>query len=122
MTCENLTNKTIYRSDNDIFTVNFFTDTAKTIPQNITGYEVRMTVRLSEPKTDVVNDDDAKISSLAVIPVGTDGKAEFNITSDETDIDPTTYWYDIQYKKPSGAVKTVGKARYIVNADITRDN
>lgn len=120
MACEHLTNRTIFRSDNDVFTVNFADSAGTAI--DITNYEVRMTVRLSEPKTDVEDDTDAAISALAVIPLGTDGKAEFNITSEQTDITPTTYWYDIQYKKPSGAVKTVGKARYIVKSDITRDN
>ena len=115
-----LTNRTIFRSDNDIFTVNFADDAGVAI--NITGYEVRFTVRPSNPTTATADDTDAIISSLSTIPLGTDGKAEFNITSSETDIDPTEYLYDIQYKKPSGAVKTIGKAKYIVKADITRDN
>ena len=120
MVCTVLPNKTKYRSDTDVFNVSF-TDSSG-LPIDITGYEVRYTIRKKYPTTDVVDDTDAVVSSLATIPNGVDGIANFNITSAEMDINPIEYYYDIQYKTLDGQVITVGVARITVEYDITRDN
>ena len=118
MACTTLQNRTIYRSDTDEFTVTFTDGDGVAI--NLSSSEVLMTVRKKYPKTDVIDDTDADISATATIPVGTDGKAYFNITPTQTDIDPREYYYDIQLKNSEDEVRTIGVAKYIVKYDITR--
>lgn len=111
---------TITRSDSLKFTMNFTSDGS---PVDLTGAEIRLTVRINSPKTDVTDDTEAKISSLAVITDAVGGVADFNITPSETDIDPLDYLYDIQYKDSTGFTRTINPKPLLfrVIGDITRD-
>lgn len=122
----------VIRGDSDSFKVTFMTcscnkgkQTAK--PIDITGWEIRFTVRTSVPATSVRNDKDAIIHKVADIIDAKNGVAYFTITGDDTNINPGEYWYDIQYVRPQGCtgndiVKSLPKGKYIVLGDITRNN
>ena len=119
MALDRLPKKTVIRADNDVFTVTVKDSDGNVV--DITGWEVRMTVRVNFPKTSVTDDTDAAISALGVINLGTDGKAEFNVTSTQTDIDPREYYYDIQTKDDSGVIRSARYGTYEIINDITRD-
>ncbi len=121
MTCGALSPRSVIRQDSDIFTVPFVDNVGD--PIDITGWEVRFTVRTVVPATTITDDTDAAviISAEATIPTGTDGLAEFNISPTDTDYDPGEYVYDIQYKKTTGAIKSLAYSTYTITADITRD-
>ena len=118
MTC-NLADREMIRGDSDVFTVTFKDSTGT--PIDVTGWEVRYTVRDSVASTGTTSDTNAAISSLATIPVGTDGVAEFNVLPSETQIDPKKYLYDIQYKDTNGVIKSIPSGVLLVTADVTRD-
>lgn len=118
--CNGLTlpTKSIYRGDTDKFTATIYADG---VPFNITGFTVKMTVRPQLPPKTVIDDSDASISSTATIPVGTDGKAEFDITPEQTkNLDIRDYYYDLQIKEDTGDTYTVGVGIYRVKNEVTR--
>jgi len=120
----------VIRGDTDSFTVKFNNVHKNNLgikvkePIDITDWVVSLTVRATIPETDIISDVDAVIPKTADIPVGTDGVAYFNITSQDTNIDEGTYWYDIQYiineNQPNEVVKSLYKGKYIIISDITR--
>jgi flagellar hook assembly protein FlgD len=118
-------NRTVIRGDSDGFTIRFNNVTLNKVgiklktPIDITDYVIKLTVRKDIPKTTIVNDDDALISKIGIISNGETGEAYFDITSNDTDIDEGSYWYDIQYSI-NGTTKSLYKARYIIVGDITR--
>lgn len=118
MTCIPQDRKVI-RGDTDSFTITF--RDANGNPIDITGYTVWFTVRSSVPKTSTTDNTDAVISVKNTNHSDpTNGQTLIAITSSDTEIDPKTYFYDIQYKKPDGTVHSTGYFKYIVSADITR--
>ena len=49
-----------------------------------------------------------------------DGKTIINLTSNDTDIDPGMYWYDIQAKRQDESIVTLARGRLEITIDITR--
>lgn len=117
MACQVLEAQRIFRGDTLKLQYTFKEDG---VILDITGWEVKLTVRLTPAPTSDTTDVDAILTSLADIPVGTDGIANFNITPEQNTIDPTEYKYDVQYKNVDGDIRTVGTGRYIVDFDVTR--
>ena len=97
-----------------------------TYPIDITGWNIRFTVRPEVPATDIVSDDDALISEEAEIIDAENGVAMIYVKSDNTTaLIPGTYYYDIQVIKPVDEfgyrqVSSIRKGKYIVIGDITR--
>ena len=97
-----------------------------TYPIDITGWNIRFTVRPEVPTTDIVSDDDALISEEAEIIDAENGVAMIYVKSDNTTaLIPGTYYYDIQVIKPVDEfgyrqVSSIRKGKYIVIGDITR--
>lgn len=122
-----MANRRVIRGDTDTFQVKFMHSSVNKLgvevktPVDITGWDVRFTVRKDIPSTATRNDNNALISKSAVIEDGTTGIAIFTITSEETNINEGAYWYDIQCTKPDGTIKSIPKGKYIVDSDITRD-
>ena len=122
----------VIRGDSDSFKVTFVARACNkgkqtTTPIDITGWEIRFTVRTSVPSTSVHNDKDAIIHKVADIIDAKNGVAYFTITGDDTDINPGEYWYDIQYVKPQNCmgvneIKSLPRGKYIVLGDITRNS
>jgi len=111
--------KYVIRGDSENFTITFTDSDGNGV--DITGWTVWFTVRDSIPSTSVVDDTDAIISiknTTHTNPTG--GQTLIEISDTDNDIDPKTYYYDIQYKKLDGSVKSIGHRKYIIHEDITR--
>lgn len=78
----------------------------------------RFTVRKELPETDTTNDDDAEISKSGTF---TDGKDTLNIDSSETELDPKTYYFDYQLKKPDGSIHSTKYGYFVIEEDVTRN-
>lgn len=121
----------VIRGDSDSFKLTFKAKAYKkgkeiTIPIDITGWEIRFTVRKSLPATSVNNDKDAVIHKVADIIDGPNGVAYISVSSTDTNIEPGEYWYDIQCIRPACCTgdlitKSIPRGRYIVISDITRN-
>ena len=117
MICEQ--DKQVIRGDSDDFTITFQDSNGN--PIDITGYTVWFTVRSSMPSTSVSDDSDAVISvknTTHSAPLF--GESLISVSPDDTNIDPRTYYYDIQYKKPDGSIHSTGHYKYVVVKDVTR--
>ena len=123
-----MANRRVIRGDSDTFQVKFMHSSVNKLgietktPVDITGWDIRFTVRKDIPATSIRNDNNALISKSAIIEDGESGVATFYITPEETNINEGAYWYDIQYTKPDGTIKSIPKGKYIVDSDITRDS
>jgi hypothetical protein len=115
------TDRTVIRGDSDNFTISFKDSNGDAI--DITDWTVWFTVRSSVPNTSETTDDNAVISvKNEVHSDALNGQTLIEISHDDTDVNPKSYFYDIQYKKPDGTVKSSGHYRYIVIPDITRSS
>lgn len=47
------------------------------------------------------------------------GQSQINLTDDETDVDPKTYFYDIKIKEVSGNIYLASSGRCLVSATVT---
>jgi hypothetical protein len=104
-----------YRGDDWVKVLYFTDENGDAI--NITGWTIFFTVKKNEEDID----DDAVISKdITVHTNPTGGVSSIVLTDDDTDIPPREYWYDIQIKKATGAIKTVVKDNFEIHTDITR--
>lgn len=131
-TCTYDYKRTVIRGDSDRFRVSF---TKRKIvngieeyePIDITGWNVRFTVRAEAPSSEVYDDVDALIALNAMIVDPENGIAIVYVPAEETTkLDVGTYYYDIQYIKPRdefgyNEVHSIRKAKYVILGDITRD-
>ncbi len=87
---------------------------------DITGGTVFFTVNaLEEP------DDDTGAVITKDVTSHTDalsGVSTIELTSDDTDVEPGEYWYDVQFVSTSGSVSSREKGKLLVVSDITRRN
>ena len=84
---------------------------------DITGFSFKLTVDTN--KTPV--DESTKVFQVAGdIPVGTDGVVTFTISTDNADITPATYFYDIQMTDTSSKITTLVSGTWNVEQDITK--
>ena len=111
-----LTDQECTRNTTFAFNINFTTNGS---PVDITGYEVKFTVREEIPDTKVKDDTDAKIAKTYTNG-GALGVIAVSLTADETNLDPKTYKYDIQYKKPNGDIFSSRAYDFVVHGDVTR--
>lgn len=124
--------RTVIRGDSDKFKVTFTKKKAvngcnEFEPIDITGWNVRFTVRPEVPSSKIYDDTDALIAIDAIIVDPENGVAIIYVPAEETTkLDVGTYYYDIQYIKPKdefgyNEVHSIRKAKYIIVGDITRD-
>ena len=106
----------IFRGDDEPIAVQILSDG---VPVNITGFTIFFTVKNT--------DDNDKTDDSAVIKKNvtthtdpTAGITTIVLTDSDTDIPPTNYEYDIQWKDLADDIKTLIKARFCVKADTTR--
>ena len=124
--------RTVIRGDSDKFRVTFAKKKVvngydEFEPIDITGWNVRFTVRPEAPSSEVYDDTDALIAIDAIIVDPENGVAIVYVPAEETTkLDVGTYYYDIQYIKPRddfgyNEVHSIRKAKYVIIGDITRD-
>jgi hypothetical protein len=84
---------------------------------NITGFSFKLTVNSEKNPTDMTNE---QFSLSGVITDAVNGKVAFSPTTANTDITPTTYFYDIEQTDTGGAIKTLIKAKCKIIQDLTK--
>jgi hypothetical protein len=88
--------------------------------KDITGYTVKFTVKKNT--NDLDNDDVGAIISKTVT-THTDpsqGLTLISLTTSDTNVNPSTYFYDIKLRDPTGAwVKSTNADKFIVNGVVT---
>jgi len=105
----------VYRGD-DFSRQLIFTD-GDGVAINITDWVIFFTVKKNENDADV----DAIITkdvSVHSNPAG--GISAIILTDTDTEVSPRIYWYDIQVKTDTGAIRTITKDKFEVHTDITR--
>jgi hypothetical protein len=86
---------------------------------DLTGYFFVMTC---DSRKDPPDSSTTMFSVLGTIPDQTTdtGRVIFTPTSLDTDIEPATYYYDIQMTDPDGNVRTIAKYKFKILQDITK--
>lgn len=85
---------------------------------DLTGGTVFFTVNSSQDPSDDTGAEIQKDVSSHSNP--TEGKTTISLTSSDTEIDPGTYYYDIQLKDSAGNIVSAEKAKFEITSDITR--
>lgn len=111
----NETNLSKFRGDSfDIFMT--FRDTDDD-PIDITGWTLFFTVKVAMNDTDA----DAVISEEVTSHLSpTGGQTKISVTAAQTSTLLGDYYYDVQYKKPDGTIKTVLKGLIGFTKDVTQ--
>ena len=112
-----ITDRRIVRGDDDSFSILFKDNSGNLL--DLTNYTVWFTVRRYLPSTAIESDTDATIS-IMIDYFPNLGTVSIELTSEMTDIDSGNYYYDIQYKKPNGKIKSTGYFKFTVVDDVTR--
>lgn len=106
----------INRGDTYLKTFNFLDSDGNLF--NATDWVAYFTVRKNKPNTSTSSDSDALI--FKTINGTVSGQTTFQLTIDDTNIEPENYFYDFQINSPSGTVESTGFKDFIITSDITR--
>jgi len=110
---------TIRRGDD--YTFNITVKDSVGTPVDLSNATIWFTVRKSIPIKRLVDDLDAAISKK-ITSGGVSGVVSFDLTHEDTNIESSSYVYDIQYKDSLGKVHSSASGQFFVIADITRDS
>lgn len=91
---------------------------------DITGWKIYFTVRATLPAT-VLSSDTSGNGAIIVKTVTshttpTSGITRIDLTNIDTNIDPGTYYYDVQIKDTENKIASTFASSFIIVADITR--
>lgn len=103
------------RGDTLLLFFNFTDDAGTAI--DITGYSFLFTAKKN---LDLLDADTGVIKENGVILNGETGNAKVELLNTTTDALTGCYFYDVQYKTPSGVVKTFLEGKLIFTKDCTR--
>lgn len=111
----------VFRSDTFNRTVTIRTKSTGN-PIDITGYEVRFTIRRQPQATNAntLGNSDAIISVLATLTDPTNGIATINIPKADMNIEVGEYLYDIQITDSAGDDTTAIADKFIIKTDVSR--
>ncbi len=108
----------VIRGDNRQINMTFLESDGST-PINLTGGTVYFTVNATQNPTD-----DTSAAIAKVITTGftdpTNGKHTLTLLPADTNIDPSSYFYDAQFTDSSGNKLSSYQGRFVVQADTTR--
>ena len=107
---------TINRGDTYSRTINLKDSAGDLI--DATNYTIYFTVRKNIVSTSSSSDTDALISET--IAGDASGVHTLTVTAAETNIEPGSYFYDIQIKKSDDTISSSSASSFVVNGDITR--
>ena len=104
----------------DTRTVNLtFLQSDGTTPINLAGGTVFFTVQDSSDPTDDVTLLKFQKTATSFTSAST-GQHTFTLTHSNTNIDPSTYWYDAQFVDSVGNYVSSYRGKFIVQSDTTR--
>ncbi len=88
------------------------------VAEDISGWAFILTVNSQKDPTDI----SAQLFSITGVfqTDGTDGLVVFTPAIDDTDIDPRTYYYDIERRISGANIKTLVKATVLIVQDISK--
>lgn len=103
----------------DTRTVNLtFLESDGSTPIDLTGGTVYFTVNSSSDPSD---DTSVAFQKTATsFTDATEGQHTFTLEHADTNIEPSTYWYDAQFKDAVGNYLSSYRGKFIVQSDITR--
>ena len=107
---------TINRGDTYSRTINLKDSAGDLI--DATNYTIYFTVRKHIASTSSSSDTDALIYKTVVGDAS--GVHTLTVTAAETNIEPGSYFYDIQIKKSDNTISSSIASSFVVNGDITR--
>jgi len=108
----------IRRRDTGSIVLNFFTDTANSIPKNVSTWEFFMTVKTNPDDPDASAVITIDPSDVTVTGTG-NNVVTITIPASDNNIDARSYYYDIQAKKADATIQTIFQGFYIVVQDQT---
>lgn len=107
----------IIRGDNEAIKVKFI-DHQTDLPIDITGFTVYFTVNTTKRDN---NDDDAIIKKDVTNHTDpTNGETVILLSTSDTNLEPKSYYYDVQFKDDDGKIKTVIVGNLNVILDVTK--
>jgi hypothetical protein len=108
-----------YRGDTYSLSINFTDENAVAI--DITGWTLFFTVKSRKTDTDAqAIAAELPVKTITIHSNPTGGQTVISLTASETNSLSGKYYYDIQYKKPDGTIKTFLKGVINFTEDITR--
>jgi hypothetical protein len=111
------TTKTICWGRGDSDPKGFIIQDSNGVAVNITGFAFKLTVNSEKNPSDQVNE---QFSITGVLTDAINGKVSFAPTVVDTNIAPTTYFYDIEQTDGAGAISTLIIGKCIIVQDITK--
>lgn len=103
----------------DTRTVNLtFLESDGSTPVDLTGGTVYFSVNTSSDPSDDTSDSFQKTATVFTSPLT--GQHTFTLTHSDTNITPSTYWYDAQFVDSLGNYLSSYRGKFVVQSDITR--
>lgn len=109
--------KTICWGRGDSSAKGFIVQDSAGVAINITGFTFKLTVNSEK---DPLNTDNQKFSIVGAITDAVLGKVAFSPSVVNTDIDPGTYFYDIEQTDDGSAISTLIIGKCLIIQDITK--
>jgi len=109
---------TLVRGDTEPLTLKFWADRKAGTVYDLS--DVTSAVLTADPEKDPADATNNLFSLTGTIADPTSGIITFSISESEADIEPGTYYYDVQFIKTGGYKKTPIKDKFIVTQDITK--
>ena len=95
-----------------------FLESDGTTPINLAGGTAYFTVQSSDnPSSDAAADIQKVATSFTSASTG---QHTFTLTHSDTNIDPGTYWYDVQFVDALGNYLSSYRGKFVVQSDTTR--
>ena len=102
----------------DSYNIDFLLTDSSGNALDLDGYSATMTVNeLAQPDTD---DSPAFVCVGTIVAPSTDGRIRFTPTTSDTDLEPGTYWYDLQTVSSLNHVRTPAGGAFTIIQDITK--
>ena len=84
---------------------------------DVTGFSFKLTVNTEKAPSDQVNE---QFSLTGVLVDATNGEISFSPSITDTDITPTTYFYDIEQTDGAGKISTLIVGKCLIVQDLTK--
>ena len=109
--------KTICWGRGDSDAKGFIIQDSDGVAKNVTGFSFKLTVNTEKAPSDQVNE---QFSLTGILTGAVQGKVAFAPTAIQTDINPGTYFYDIEQIDAGGAKSTLLLGTVLIVQDITK--
>ena len=109
--------KTICWARGDSSAKGFIVQTSAGVAIPITGFSFKLTVNSEKDPLTTTNQ---KFTIVGAITDAPNGKVAFSPTVSDTDIEPNTYFYDIEQIDAGGAISTLIIGKCVIIQDITK--